>query len=61
MTALTEELKNELLAEIKNLESQLTGNMMNDMDIRGKIHNIKMKIDGVRPPESIIECVGCGS
>ncbi len=61
MSALPEELKNELLAEIKNLEAQLTGNMMEDMDVRGKIHNIKMKIDGVRPPESIIECVGCGS
>lgn len=61
MTELTDELKKELTEEIEVLESQLSGNMMRDMDIRSKIHNIKMKLEGVRPPESFIECVGCGS
>ncbi len=61
MSELSQEVKNELLAEIAQLEKQLTGNMFDDMDIKGKIHNIKMKVDGTRPPESVIECVGCGS
>lgn len=47
--------------EIKKLESQLTGNLMQDMDIRDKIHNLKMKLNGTRPMDSSIECVGCGS
>lgn len=61
MGKLTPEQKKELLAEIKNLEAQLTGNMMDDMDIRSRIHNIRMKLDGVKPPESFVDCIGCGS
>jgi hypothetical protein len=61
MTELTTELKAELESEIKGLEAQLTGNMMKDMDLKDKIHNIKMKLEGVRPTDSAIECVGCGS
>jgi hypothetical protein len=61
MSDLTQEVRNELLEEIKTLESQLTGNMMNDMDIKGRIHNIKMQLDGVKPMSSTFECVGCGS
>ncbi|EPZ49498.1 hypothetical protein ACRXCV_05915 [Halobacteriovorax sp. GFR7] len=61
MSQLTPQQKEELLAEITLLEGQLTGNMMEDMDIRGRIHNIKMKLDGVKPPESFIDCIGCGS
>ncbi len=61
MSELTTELKTEMETEIKTLESQLTGNMMKDMDIKDKIHNIKMKLEGVRPSDSFIECVGCGS
>lgn len=51
----------QLQAEIKNLESQLTGELFADMDIRDKIHNLQMQLDGVRPMDSYIECVGCGS
>lgn len=61
MSQLTPQMKEELLAEIQTLETQLTGNMMDDMDIRGRIHNIKMKLDGVKPPESFVDCIGCGS
>jgi hypothetical protein len=35
--------------------------MFTDMDIKDKIHNLKMQIEGVRPMDSYIECVGCGS
>lgn len=61
MSQLSPKMKEELLAEIKSLESQLTGNMMDDMDIRGRIHNIKMKLEGVKPVDSFVDCIGCGS
>ena len=47
--------------EIKQLESQLTGNMFSDMEIRDKIHNLKMQLNGTKPANQTIECVGCGS
>jgi len=52
-----ENLKN----EIEELNKSLTGNMMEDMDTRDKIHNIQMRIDGVKPTDTYIECIGCGS
>ncbi|MFT6867650.1 MAG: hypothetical protein ACJA08_002493 [Cyclobacteriaceae bacterium] len=54
-------MKEELENEIKGLENQLTGNMFADMDLKDKIHNLKMKLNGTRPVNSEIECVGCGS
>lgn len=53
----TQELEN----EIKTLESQLTGDMFQDMDLRDQIHNLKMKLNGTKPMQQEIECVGCGS
>ena len=50
-----------LQAEIQELESKLTGDMFADMEIKDKIHNLKMKLNGTRPMNSEIECVGCGS
>ena len=50
-----------LETEVASLESQLTGDMFADMEIKDKIHNLKMKINGTRPMNSEIECVGCGS
>ena len=51
----------EVQDEIKKLESELTGDMFNDMEIRDKIHNLKMKISGAKPANQEIDCVGCGS
>jgi hypothetical protein len=51
----------EINSEIELLESKKTGDMFSDMDIMDKIHNLKMKREGVRPADSQIECVGCGS
>ena len=53
--------KQELEKEIETLNAQLTGDMFKDMEIRDKIHNLKMKLTGTRPMDSQIECVGCGS
>jgi len=53
--------KEQLEKEITDLESQLTGDMFTDMDIKDQIHNLKMKLKGVKPMDSHFECVGCGS
>ncbi len=47
--------------EIKDLESKLTGDMFADMEIRDRIHNLKMKLNGTKPGNQEIDCVGCGS
>ena len=51
----------QIKAEIEKLNQQLTGNMMEDMDIRDKIHNLEMKVKGIKPMDTSIDCVGCGS
>ena len=53
--------KQEIEQKIAALDAQLTGDMFKDMEIRDKIHNLKMKLTGTRPMDSQIECVGCGS
>lgn len=56
-----QEIKDQLSLEIENLKSQLTGDMFTDMDIKDKIHNLEMKLKGIKPMDSSIDCVGCGS
>jgi hypothetical protein len=51
----------DLKKQIEELEKQLTGDMFADMEIKDKIHNLQMKIDGVKPTDSHIDCIGCGS
>lgn len=51
----------DLAAQIEELRGQLTGDMFNDMDIKDQIHNLEMKLNGVRPMDSHIDCIGCGS
>ena len=48
-------------SEIQKLQQQLTGDMMKDMEIKDKIHNLKMESEGIKPQNSEIDCVGCGS
>ncbi len=47
--------------EIVQLKAQLTGDLFADMDIIDKIHNLEMKLNGTKPSDSEIDCVGCGS
>jgi hypothetical protein len=47
--------------ELEDLKGQLTGDMFQDMDIKDKIHNLEMKLNGVKPMDTHIDCVGCGS
>ena len=50
-----------LQEEIESLNTQLTGDMFKDMDIKDQIHNLTMKLNGVKPMDSHFDCVGCGS
>lgn len=47
--------------QIETLKGQLTGDLFADMDIKDEIHNLEMKMNGVKPMDSHIDCVGCGS
>jgi len=47
--------------QIEDLKKHLTGNMMKDLDIRDQIHNLEMKLKGVKPEDSHFDCIGCGS
>lgn len=50
--------KTERIAELR---TQLTGDMFVDMELRDKIHNLEMEVQGVKPQDSHFDCVGCGS
>jgi hypothetical protein len=54
-------MNEELQTQISKLKSSLTGNLFQDMETRDKIHNLEMKLNGVKPASSDIDCVGCGS
>lgn len=58
---MTEQQKIEINAQITALEMSLTGDMMKDMEVKDKIHNLKLKRDGIKPMDSHFECEGCGS
>jgi hypothetical protein len=58
---MTDQEKTTVEGEIATLEGKLTGDMFQDMEIRDKIHNLKMTLEGIRPSNSEFECVGCGS
>lgn len=47
--------------QIEDLKSQLTGDLFSDMDKKDEIHNLEMKLNGVKPMDSHIDCIGCGS
>jgi len=47
--------------EIITLKTQLTGDLFADMEIKDQIHNLEMKLNGVKPIDTYVDCVGCGS
>lgn len=53
--------KEEIEETIKGLEAKLTGDMFNDMLLKDEIHNLQMVLNGVKPEDSHIDCIGCGS
>jgi hypothetical protein len=54
-------MREEWIKEVEDLKANLTGNLFDDMEARDRIHNLEMKINGVKPESSEFECVGCGS
>lgn len=50
-----------ITAEIEALKETLTGDMMQDMETKDKIHNLEMKLNGTKPTDSHFDCIGCGS
>ena len=54
-------MQEELKERIKGLRGQLTGDMFSDMEVRDQIHNLEMKLNGVKPADSHFDCIGCGS
>lgn len=58
---MTEEKRKEIELLIKGLESKLTGDMINDMNIKDEIHNLQMQLNGTKPTDSHFDCLGCGS
>jgi hypothetical protein len=58
---MTTEQTASLEQRIEDLKSSLTGDMFQDMDIRDQIHNLEMQLKGVKPMDSHIDCIGCGS
>ena len=51
----------EIIETIESLKKQLTGDMLNDMALRDEIHNLEMKLNGTKPEDSFVSCIGCGS
>lgn len=59
---MTEEERRLLELKIEELNSQREGkSWMERLEIDDAIHNIKMKLNGVKPTDSHIDCIGCGS
>lgn len=59
---MTEEERRLLELKIEELNSQKEGKTwMQRLEIDDAIHNIKMKLNGVKPTDSHIDCIGCGS
>lgn len=61
MSNMTDEKRKEIEEAISSLKKQLTGDMMKDMELKDKIHNLEMKLNGTKPTDSHFDCVGCGS
>ena len=55
--------KEEMLKRLEILKEKKTNttDFMEQMTIADEIHNIEMKLNGVKPTDSSIDCIGCGS
>jgi hypothetical protein len=53
--------KEEIKLEIQELKELLTGDMLRDMDTKDRIHNLEMQLNGTKPMDTKVDCVGCGS
>ncbi len=58
---MTEQQKLAIEEAMAALKGKLTGEMFADMEIRDQIHNLEMQLNGTKPVDQFIDCVGCGS
>jgi len=59
---MTEEEKRMFELKIEQLRLEKEGKTwMERLEIEDSIHNIKMKLNGVKPTDIHIDCIGCGS
>lgn len=60
---MSEEEKKELInkAQVLKMKKEKIDDWMEQMSIADEIHNIEMKLNGVKPTDSHIDCIGCGS
>lgn len=58
---MTDHEQQEIETIISGFESKLTGDMFSDMNIKDEIHNLQMKLKGIKPQDSHFDCIGCGS
>jgi hypothetical protein len=60
---LSEEKRLELQQELALLldKKESTTDFTNKLEIADAIHNIQMKLTGVKPTDTHIDCIGCGS
>jgi hypothetical protein len=60
---MSEQERKELEDKVSVLKKQkeATSDWMEQMSIADDIHNIEMKLNGVKPTDSHIDCIGCGS
>jgi len=55
--------KDEMITALETLRAKKskTKDFIEQMEIADEIHNIEMKLNGVKPTDSSIDCIGCGS
>lgn len=60
---MTQQERDLLIKEVEDLKSKkdITTDFIESMNIADKIHNIEMKLNGIRPTDSYVECIGCGA
>jgi hypothetical protein len=57
-------LRAELVSELAVIEKELQNEDLTweeTLDLKDASHNIKMKLNGVKPNHTQIDCIGCGS
>ena len=55
--------KDQMIIALETLRAKKskTKDFIEQMNIADEIHNIEMKLNGVKPTDSSIDCIGCGS
>lgn len=47
--------------DVLKIKKSKTDDFIEQMSIADEIHNIEMKLNGVKPTDTHIDCIGCGS